>query len=108
MSFPECPILAKGPDRHFRPNWGRVDDLSDKFPVLKRAEAGGLHMDEFDEQDMIIVGGPEKCLEKVRRYEAAGVDHLLCLMQAGRLRHEDILESIHLFGELIIPQVDRP
>jgi alkanesulfonate monooxygenase SsuD/methylene tetrahydromethanopterin reductase-like flavin-dependent oxidoreductase (luciferase family) len=78
----------------------------DRFPVLKRAEAGGLHVDEFDAQDMIIVGGPEKCLEKVRRYEAAGVDHLLCLMQAGRLRHEDILESIRLFGERIIPRVD--
>lgn len=77
-----------------------------KYPVLQRAEQGGLRMDEFDEQDMIIVGGPDKCIEKIRRYEAAGVDHLLCLMQAGRIRHEDIMESIELFGRHIIPVVD--
>jgi putative sterol carrier protein len=39
-----------------------------------------------------------------RRYEAAGVDQLIFVMQAGRNRHEHICESIELFAAEVMPE----
>ena len=39
-----------------------------------------------------------------RRYEAAGVDQLIFVMQAGRNRHEHICESIELFASEVMPE----
>ena len=49
------------------------------------------------------IGDPETCIAIVERYQQAGVDQLICLMQAGRIPHEKILRSIELFGERVIP-----
>ena len=42
--------------------------------------------------------------EFLRRYEVAGIDQLIFVMQAGHNRHEDIMESIHLFGTEVLPE----
>jgi hypothetical protein len=39
-----------------------------------------------------------------RRYEAAGVDEVIFVMQAGKNRHEHICESIELFGAEVLPE----
>ena len=54
-------------------------------------------------QDSIIIGDPETCRRKMERYQEAGVDRLMCLMQLGSLRHEHVMESLRLVGEHIIP-----
>ena len=43
-------------------------------------------------------------LEGVRRYEALGIDQLICIVQVGRVTHDDICESLRLFGKEVIPQ----
>ncbi len=50
------------------------------------------------------VGTPDQLREFLRRYEAAGVDQLIFVMQAGRNRHDDIMESIELFGTEVLPE----
>ena len=52
-----------------------------------------------------LVGTPDKVLEGVRKYEALGIDQLLCIVQVGRVAHEDICDSLRLFGKEVIPQV---
>ena len=42
--------------------------------------------------------------EFLRRYEDAGVDQLIFVMQAGNNRHEHIMESIELFGTQVLPE----
>ena len=49
------------------------------------------------------IGDPDACIRIAERCLAAGVDQLLCLMQAGRIPHEKIMRSIELFGEKVIP-----
>ena len=49
------------------------------------------------------IGDPETCIGIVERYRQAGVDQLLCLMQARRIPHDKIMRSIELFGERVIP-----
>ena len=49
-------------------------------------------------------GTPDQIREYVARYEEAGVDQLIFVMQAGKNRHEDICEAIELFGKEVLPE----
>ena len=50
------------------------------------------------------VGTPEQVREYLRRYEEAGVDQVIFVLQAGRNRHEHIMESIEIFGREVLPE----
>ena len=50
------------------------------------------------------IGTPEQLRGFLRRYEEAGVDQLIFVMQAGKNRHEDICESLETFGEQVLPE----
>ncbi len=53
------------------------------------------------------VGTPDQLREFLRRYEQAGVDQLIFVMQAGKNRHEHIMESLELFGRRGAARVRR-
>jgi alkanesulfonate monooxygenase SsuD/methylene tetrahydromethanopterin reductase-like flavin-dependent oxidoreductase (luciferase family) len=50
------------------------------------------------------VGTPEQLREFLRRYEEYGVDQVIFVSQAGKNRHEDIMESLALFGREVLPE----
>jgi alkanesulfonate monooxygenase SsuD/methylene tetrahydromethanopterin reductase-like flavin-dependent oxidoreductase (luciferase family) len=50
------------------------------------------------------IGTPDQLREFLRRYEDAGVDQLIFVMQAGKNRHEHIMESLELFGTEVLPE----
>ena len=49
-------------------------------------------------------GTPEQIREYLLRYEEAGVDQLIFIMQAGRNQHEHICEALELFGREVMPE----
>ncbi len=49
-------------------------------------------------------GTPDQAREYLRRYEEAGVDQVIFVLQAGKNRHEHIMESIELFGREVLPE----
>jgi alkanesulfonate monooxygenase SsuD/methylene tetrahydromethanopterin reductase-like flavin-dependent oxidoreductase (luciferase family)/putative sterol carrier protein len=50
------------------------------------------------------VGTPAQIIELVERYEAAGVDQVIFVSQAGPNLHEHICESLELFGREVLPR----
>jgi alkanesulfonate monooxygenase SsuD/methylene tetrahydromethanopterin reductase-like flavin-dependent oxidoreductase (luciferase family) len=50
------------------------------------------------------VGTPAQVREYLRRYEEAGVDQVIFVSQAGKTRHEHIMESLELFGREVLPE----
>jgi alkanesulfonate monooxygenase SsuD/methylene tetrahydromethanopterin reductase-like flavin-dependent oxidoreductase (luciferase family) len=50
------------------------------------------------------IGTPAQVTELISRYEAAGVDQVMFVLQAGNNRHEHICESIELFAREILPR----
>jgi hypothetical protein len=50
------------------------------------------------------IGTPEQARQYLRRYEEAGVDQVIFVLQAGRNRHEHIMESLELFGREVLPE----
>ncbi len=77
------------------------------FPLLRKHAGGDLDPKTFHEADMIIVGDPDQCLEKMIRYAELGVDQLICYSQFGYLPHESVMRSIELCGTKLIPELER-
>jgi hypothetical protein len=50
------------------------------------------------------VGTPDQLRAYLKRFEEAGVDQLIFVLQAGKNEHEHIMESIELFGTEILPE----
>jgi hypothetical protein len=42
-------------------------------------------------------------IDYVKRLEAVGVDNCMCLIQMGTLTQDQMLETIRIFGEQVIP-----
>jgi alkanesulfonate monooxygenase SsuD/methylene tetrahydromethanopterin reductase-like flavin-dependent oxidoreductase (luciferase family) len=55
-----------------------------------------------DAPAMNVVGDPSHCREIVARYQAAGVDELILVMQAGTVPHEIVMKSIRTFAEQVV------
>ncbi len=49
------------------------------------------------------IGTPAQVTELVQRYEEAGVDQVIFVLQAGPNRHEHVCESLELFGAEVLP-----
>ncbi|MCB2080899.1 MAG: hypothetical protein KDE55_24760, partial [Novosphingobium sp.] len=77
------------------------------FPLLEARARGEFDIEEFDREDMVIVGTPDECLRKLARYEEAGVDQLLCYLNFGYLPHEAVMKSIELLGTYVIPELQK-
>lgn len=50
------------------------------------------------------IGTPAQIAELLRGYEAAGVDQVIFVSQAGRNRHDHICESLELFATQVMPE----
>jgi alkanesulfonate monooxygenase SsuD/methylene tetrahydromethanopterin reductase-like flavin-dependent oxidoreductase (luciferase family) len=61
-------------------------------PQAAKMHAGGL------------IGSPETIRTKLRKFEASHVDQVILLNQAGRNTHEDIVASLQLFAEEVMPE----
>jgi alkanesulfonate monooxygenase SsuD/methylene tetrahydromethanopterin reductase-like flavin-dependent oxidoreductase (luciferase family) len=70
-------------------------------------DAGGLAHLDFDflrDSGSAVVGDPDRCVEIARRYEAAGCDLLLCLVNPYKIPHAKVMRSIELMGERVLPK----
>ena len=51
-----------------------------------------------------LVGSPDTIREKLHRFADSNVDQVILLNQAGRNRHEDIMSSLQLFADEVMPE----
>jgi luciferase family oxidoreductase group 1 len=51
-----------------------------------------------------LIGSPETIRRRLREFEAAHVDQVILLNQAGRTTHEDICASLELFAREVMPE----
>lgn len=53
---------------------------------------------------MNVLGDPAHCKDICARFQEAGVDELILVMQCGTVPHELVMESIRTFGEQVLPE----
>ena len=49
------------------------------------------------------VGDPDACIRVIEDFESIGVDEIMPIFQAGHATHEEVMNSIRLFGRYVIP-----
>ena len=82
---------------------GTYDYLAEIDKLVREGMHEMLNFDYLTEQNAVIVGDPAEVLERCRAYEEAGVDLRLCLVNPYKIGHEQIMETIELMGEHVIP-----
>ena len=73
------------------------DPLSDAELRTMMAERDG------GPQVLSVIGDPATARRAVARFQAAGVDELILVMQMGTIPHEVVLESMRVFAEQVMP-----
>ena len=79
------------------------DMIAKEYPIILKMQRNACTFEDLDREDMVIVGDVDHCLRKVERYQRAGLDHFIALMQADRIPHAKVLRSIELFATRIMP-----
>jgi alkanesulfonate monooxygenase SsuD/methylene tetrahydromethanopterin reductase-like flavin-dependent oxidoreductase (luciferase family) len=73
-------------------------------PSAKLATAAALSYDELREANNIIVGNPDTVIRKLTEIiEGVGPGHLHIYGNEGAMEHKDVLRSIELMGNEVIP-----
>jgi alkanesulfonate monooxygenase SsuD/methylene tetrahydromethanopterin reductase-like flavin-dependent oxidoreductase (luciferase family) len=49
------------------------------------------------------VGTPAECIRFLELYQALGIEEVFMLCAVGPARHEEVMNTIRLFGERVIP-----
>ena len=81
------------------PSYGHERNIG-RFRRLLR---WGARLPVLEVAGLAVVGNPDQCLERIRRYEAAGVTHLLCSIGAGALPTEIVRESLECIATHLLP-----
>ena len=93
---------------------GKID-LDDPNPVIRllNRQLLGEEIDPVEAFEVleplesVVIGDVASCRKKIAGYRAIGVDRLMCLMSFGRIAQEDVLASLRLTGEELIPEFAR-
>ncbi|MFO0997006.1 MAG: LLM class flavin-dependent oxidoreductase [Alphaproteobacteria bacterium] len=93
--------------------WYNGDNDAELNPV-RFATAGGKEAvvakfrarsnDELIEDGMAIGGNPDSICAQVEKWAKAGLDQMIFVLQAGQAKHDQVLRSIELIGEKVIPR----
>ena len=54
------------------------------------------------------IGNPDDCLGYLEQYFPTGVDEIMPLFQVGPIAHQEVMETLRLFGKHVIPQLTQP
>ena len=69
-----------------------------------KARMAGYSDDDMLESGMAIGGDADSVCRQVERWVATGIDQMIFMFQIGRTTHEQIMRSIEIVGERVIPR----
>lgn len=76
---------------------------------FRRLLAAGARLPVLELAGLAVVGTPQQCVERIRRYAEAGVTHLLCSIGAGALPADVVRESLACIAADVLPALaDAP
>jgi alkanesulfonate monooxygenase SsuD/methylene tetrahydromethanopterin reductase-like flavin-dependent oxidoreductase (luciferase family) len=80
------------------------DLIAKEYPIILKMQKNECTFEDLDAEDMVIVGDVDHVIRKVERYQKAGLDHFIALMQVDRVPHDKVMRSIELFAREVIPR----
>jgi alkanesulfonate monooxygenase SsuD/methylene tetrahydromethanopterin reductase-like flavin-dependent oxidoreductase (luciferase family) len=59
--------------------------------------------EDLRDKEQVLVGSPEHVIQTLKKYQEAGCDHIMLLMNFGGLTHEKVMKSMELIAKEVIP-----
>jgi alkanesulfonate monooxygenase SsuD/methylene tetrahydromethanopterin reductase-like flavin-dependent oxidoreductase (luciferase family) len=88
------------------------DGTYDYLDAAKQAVEQRLHelasLDALLAMNAVIAGDPDEVIERCRAYQATGADLLLCLVNPYKIPHEQVMQTIELMGQYVLPEFEKP
>jgi alkanesulfonate monooxygenase SsuD/methylene tetrahydromethanopterin reductase-like flavin-dependent oxidoreductase (luciferase family) len=56
-----------------------------------------------DRGEQFCVGTPAECIRFIELYEALGIEEMILLCAVGPAAHEEVMHTLRLFGDVVIP-----
>ena len=81
-------------------NYGYAADLKN---IDDQGLLDQLTLDYLVGSGAVALGTPDDCVEAIRRYDEAGVDTLLCLVNPYDIPHDAVMRTIELMGKEVLP-----
>ena len=95
--------------------WGGISE--DSIPKeyqhhYRRYQRSATQLNEITPESLLETGGycmgdPEFCIEFIEKYEAIGVDEYVATLQVGAVTHQEVMNSLRLFGKYVIPHFQK-
>ncbi|HJR26592.1 MAG TPA: LLM class flavin-dependent oxidoreductase [Acidimicrobiales bacterium] len=85
-------------------DFGTYAYVADMRKVADDGSLDLLSLEYLAEAGACVLGTVDDCIETCRRYEAAGVDQLLCLVNPYKIPHDAVMQTIELMGTHVIPE----
>ena len=63
----------------------------------------GINLTLLETFGMAVVGDPQDCIKQLRKFQQAGVTHLLCAIGAGAIPSETVQESMRCIADEVMP-----
>jgi alkanesulfonate monooxygenase SsuD/methylene tetrahydromethanopterin reductase-like flavin-dependent oxidoreductase (luciferase family) len=91
-------------ERHLLINYRDEYGKDWSHPLIGNEDQAPVDQFEALSKDRFIIGGPEQCIEKIRRFQDAfGVDHLICRLYFPGISHQRILDELELLANEVLP-----
>jgi len=69
--------------------------------TARQDETSSLEL--IEQGGRFCIGDPDDCIRYLEQYAAMGVDEIMPLFQVGPVSHQEVMETLRLFGKYIIP-----
>ena len=63
-----------------------------------------ITLEDLDEKGAVLCGDPDRVIEVAKRYEAAGCEMLMCLVNPYKIPQDKVMESVELIGKHVLPE----
>jgi alkanesulfonate monooxygenase SsuD/methylene tetrahydromethanopterin reductase-like flavin-dependent oxidoreductase (luciferase family) len=73
--------------------------------AARRDDASSLAL--IEQGGRFCIGDPDDCIRYLECYEALGVDEIMPLFQVGPISHQEVMETLRLFGQYVVPHFQR-
>lgn len=77
----------------------------EEIATLRSLTGGSPSLEALQSAGMLIAGDPDHVVEQLHNLVGHGIDHVMCTLQAGGIPHKDVMRSIELIGEQVIPRM---
>ena len=58
---------------------------------------------QLKQHHMVVVGNPDEVCRKLENFERSGMDQVIMFKQAGRIPHQNIMNSLKLIARHVLP-----